>query len=78
PLDRLAQLAATAAIKDDAWFETCRRKIISSRESLGSELEALGFDVLPSQANFVFAAGDDFPPACLEPRLVLDRRSRGK
>ncbi|MGO4111911.1 histidinol-phosphate transaminase [Rhizobium ruizarguesonis] len=55
PLDRLAQLAATAAIKDEAWFETCRRKIIASRESLGSELEALGFEVLPSQANFVFA-----------------------
>ncbi|MBA9032477.1 histidinol-phosphate/aromatic aminotransferase/cobyric acid decarboxylase-like protein [Rhizobium leguminosarum] len=55
PLDRLAQLAATAAIKDEAWFETCRRKIIASRESLVSELETLHFEVLPSQANFVFA-----------------------
>ncbi|MGO8242059.1 aminotransferase class I/II-fold pyridoxal phosphate-dependent enzyme, partial [Rhizobium ruizarguesonis] len=55
PLDRLAQLAATAASKDEAWFETCRRKIIASRESRGSELEALGFEVFPSQANFVFA-----------------------
>lgn len=54
PLDRLAQLAATA-IKDEAWFETCRRKIIASRESLVSELETLHFEVLPSQANFVFA-----------------------
>lgn len=55
PLDRLAQLAATAAIKDEAWFETCRRKIIANRESLVEELEALDFEVLPSQANFVFA-----------------------
>lgn len=43
PLDRLAQLAATAAIKDEAWFQTCRRKIIASRESLVSELETLHF-----------------------------------
>ncbi|TCU24974.1 hypothetical protein EV131_10582 [Rhizobium laguerreae] len=28
--------------------------------------------------NKAFAAGDDVPPACLEPRLVLDRRRRGK
>ena len=55
PLDRLAQLAATEAIKDEAWFETCRRKIIASRESLIPELAALGFEVLPSQANFIFA-----------------------
>ena len=55
PLDRLAQLAATEAINDEAWFETCRRKIIASREGLVPELEALGFQILPSQANFIFA-----------------------
>ncbi|MBX5146165.1 histidinol-phosphate transaminase [Rhizobium lentis] len=55
PLDRLAQVAATAAIKDEAWFETSRRKVIASRESLVGELDALDFEVLPSQANFVFA-----------------------
>lgn len=55
PLDRLAQLAATEAIKDEAWFDLCRRKVIASRERLTPELEALGFEVLPSQANFVFA-----------------------
>lgn len=55
PLDRLAQLAATEAIKDEAWFDTCRTKIIASRERLIPELAALGFEVLPSQANFVFA-----------------------
>ncbi|AGS23817.1 histidinol-phosphate transaminase [Rhizobium etli] len=55
PLDRLAQVAATAAIKDEAWFEACRRKIIASRENLVRDLEALDFEVLPSQANFVFA-----------------------
>ncbi|CAN7529295.1 histidinol-phosphate transaminase [Neorhizobium sp. LjRoot104] len=55
PLDRLAQVAATAAIEDVEWFETCRRKIIATRDRVSGELQAMGFDVLPSQANFVFA-----------------------
>jgi len=55
PLDRLAQVAATAAIEDVDWFEACRQKIIATRERLSGELQRLGFEVLPSQANFVFA-----------------------
>ncbi|WP_027682420.1 histidinol-phosphate transaminase [Rhizobium leguminosarum] len=73
PLDRLAQLAATAAIKDEAWFETCRRKIIASRESLVSALETLDFEVLPSQANFVFARHQSQSGAALQAVL----RERG-
>ncbi|MFS8145996.1 histidinol-phosphate transaminase [Rhizobium sp. BR 249] len=78
PLDRLAQVAATAAIKDEAWFETCRRKVIATRESLVRELEALDFEVLPSQANFVFARHENRPGAALlaglRERGVLVRR----
>lgn len=55
PLDRLAQVAATAAIEDAEWFETCRQKIIATRDRVSGELQAMGFDVLPSQANFIFA-----------------------
>jgi len=55
PLDCLAQSGAVAAIEDDVWFQDTRRRIIASRDSLTSALSALGFDVLPSQANFVFA-----------------------
>ncbi|MBP2443202.1 histidinol-phosphate transaminase [Rhizobium leguminosarum] len=69
PLDRLAQVAATAAIKDEAWFETCRRKIIASREGLIPELKALGFEVLPSQANFVFARHERQSGAALQAGL---------
>ncbi|CDN56072.1 Imidazole acetol-phosphate transaminase 1 [Neorhizobium galegae bv. officinalis bv. officinalis str. HAMBI 1141] len=54
PLDRLAQAAATAAIEDAEWFETCRQKIIATRDRVSGELQTMGFDVLPSQANFVF------------------------
>lgn len=55
PLDRLAQAGASAAIEDREWFEHCRQAVIRSREQLSADLERLGFEVLPSQANFVFA-----------------------
>lgn len=55
PLDRLAIAGAVAAMDDRAHFESTRRAVIASREALNGELRALGFDVLPSAANFVFA-----------------------
>ena len=55
PLDRLAQAAATAAWKDRDWFEATRSRIIMSRNQLTTDLTELGFEVLPSAANFVFA-----------------------
>jgi len=44
-----------AAIKDDAWFQETRTRIMASREILTRALSGLGFEVLPSQANFLFA-----------------------
>jgi histidinol-phosphate aminotransferase len=55
PLDCLAIAGAIAAMRDDAWFQETRARIMASRESLACELSALGFEVLPSMANFVFA-----------------------
>ena len=55
PLDCLAIAGAVAAIEDDAWFQQTRVRIIASRESLARDLSELGFEVLPSAANFVFA-----------------------
>lgn len=55
PLGRLALAGAAAAIEDREWFETTRQAVIAGREKLAEELAALGFEVLPSQANFVFA-----------------------
>jgi histidinol-phosphate aminotransferase len=54
PIDRLAQAGAIAAIEDREHFEQTRQAVIRSRERLTAELQALGFDVLPSAANFVF------------------------
>ena len=55
PLDRLALVGASAAMDDEAWFDTTRRQVIASRNALSASLAGLGFDVLPSAANFVFA-----------------------
>ena len=55
PLDRLAIVGAVAAVEDAAYFAACCRKVIATRDTLTADLSALGFDVLPSAANFVFA-----------------------
>ncbi len=55
PLDRLAIAGAVAAMEDKAHFEQTRQAVIRSREALVKELAALGFEVLPSAANFIFA-----------------------
>jgi histidinol-phosphate aminotransferase len=55
PLDCLAMSGAIAAIKDDAWFQETRQRIMASRKTLVRDLADLRFEVLPSLANFVFA-----------------------
>lgn len=60
PLDILAQRAAVAAFEDDAYFQRCRDQVIASRDSLTAALQSLGFRVLPSQANFVFASHPEY------------------
>ncbi len=55
PLDRLAVAGAVASFRDEAYFQETRRAVIHSRDKMRGELEALGFEVLPTVANFVFA-----------------------
>ncbi len=54
-IDRIAELAAIAAIEDVDYFESCCQKVIATRESTVEQLQALGFDILPSAANFIMA-----------------------
>lgn len=56
PVDRLAEAGAVAALEDEAWFQQCTAEVIANREWLRGELERLDFQVLPSAANFLFAA----------------------
>ncbi|MCT9370273.1 histidinol-phosphate transaminase [Acinetobacter baumannii] len=55
PIDRFAIAAAVASFEDQAYFEEQCQKVISSREKLVRDLIELGFNVLPSKANFIFA-----------------------
>jgi len=55
PLDRMAIAGAAAAFEDKVYFEQTCQRVIESREVVVAGLEKLGFEVLPSQANFVFA-----------------------
>ena len=59
PLDKLAQAGATASVLDVDYFEQTRQQVIDLRTSLTSELTALGYKVLPSHANFIFARPKD-------------------
>lgn len=54
-LDRIAIAAATAATEDTEYFENINKQIAETREYFAKKLKELGFTVLPSKTNFVFA-----------------------
>jgi histidinol-phosphate aminotransferase len=54
PLDAVAQAAAKVAICDASWQAQSVAVITESRSKMTERLEALGFEVLPSSANFIF------------------------
>ncbi len=57
-INRLTQLAGAAAIDSDEYFAGNCRRICRTRERTTASLKELGFTVLPSMANFVFASSD--------------------
>ncbi len=54
PLDRLAQIAGSEAFKDEEYFKQTTNKVIKARQFLVEEMSHLGFQSLPSGANFIF------------------------
>jgi len=58
-LDRLAQSAAAAALKDQDYFLGCVARIKETRDWFSAELEKIGFGVIPSSGNYVFATAAD-------------------
>jgi len=58
-LDRLAQAACVAALKDQAYLRECVRKIRATREWFAGELEKLGYSLIPSQGNYLFVTPPD-------------------
>ena len=68
-INRLTQIAGTKAIEENKYyFDNCKR-IISNREYTTSELIKLGFEVLPSKANFIFAKSNKIDGLTLYKKL---------
>ena len=73
PVDSLASVVGIAALNDPKHFEACREYVITTRERTRQRLEALGFEVLPSKANFVLAQHPNYEGA----QLFAGLRERG-
>ena len=58
-VDAVAQAVALAAIRDQKWMLANRDKVVKTRGRFTAALEKRGWDVIPSESNFVFAK----PPA---------------
>jgi histidinol-phosphate aminotransferase len=59
--DALSLVAAAAAIEDQEYFQTIRARILATRSRMEKALTNLGFNVCPSQANFVWCRRTDRP-----------------
>ena len=70
-LDALTQRMALAALGDLDWMRANARKIRATRERVRGELERMGYDVIPSSANFLFVR-----PTGTEGAAELFRRLR--
>lgn len=57
-INRLTMAAGVAAVKDNDYYMNNCKKIIENRDYTTRELEHLGFYVIPSKANFIFAKSD--------------------
>lgn len=60
-MNRTALALGVEAIRDRAYFEETRKKIIETREWTKKELRALGFTFGDSMSNFIFASHECVP-----------------
>ncbi len=73
PIDSLASALGIAALEDKAHFDACREHVMTTRERTVRRLAELGFEVLPSQANFLLARHVQHDAA----QLFVGLRERG-
>lgn len=80
PLGRLAQAGALAAIQDQTYLRDTCAQIVQSRTQVVAHLQRLGFEVLPSTANFLFARHSQYSGerwgALLRERHIVVRHFR--
>ena len=68
-INRLTLAAGEAAIKENGYYMENCKKIIEARDYTTAQLQKLGFNVIPSAANFVFAESDKISGLSLYERL---------
>ncbi|WP_407275287.1 histidinol-phosphate transaminase [Halothiobacillus sp. DCM-1] len=73
PLDRLAIVGAAASFADEPYFQQTRQAVMASREALVAEMAKLGFETIPSAANFIFSRH----PAQDAAKIAASLRERG-
>jgi len=76
PIDRFASAGAIAAMQDAVYFDKTCKLVVATREALVRDLTKLGFEVLPSGANFIFAkhpawAGADLTAQLRERSIIV-------
>lgn len=69
PVDRLALVAAQAAMEDKTYFNEMNERIVETRKWTTEKMEVLGFTVLPSATNFIFATHDSLSAETLYEKL---------
>ena len=75
PLGRPAQAGAIASVRDEAYFQARLADVLRLRENHGGILAKLGFEVLPSSANFVFARHRGVPRHGMDAAAARARRA---
>jgi histidinol-phosphate aminotransferase len=68
-VDAVAQAVALAAVRDQKWMLANRNKVVKTRKRFAAALEKRGWDVIPSESNFVFAK----PPAPIKAKELFAR-----
>lgn len=72
-VNRMTDAAGAAALIDNDYYMNNCKTIIDNREWTVEKLQKLGFEVLPSKANFVFAKSDKIDGE----KLYLELKNRG-
>lgn len=72
-VNRLSLIAGAAAVEDEVYFKKCCATVAETRAWTTRALENLGFTVLPSYSNFIFAKSDQIPGG----ELYLKLKARG-
>ncbi|MBQ3289477.1 MAG: histidinol-phosphate transaminase [Kiritimatiellae bacterium] len=67
-VDAIAQAVALAAVRDQAWMRANVAKVVKTRTRFIHALESRGWDVIPSESNFVFAK----PPAPAKAATIFE------